>query len=217
MSTPDEVLAKNRQWSDGINIQQPALLKELSNGQSPEFLWIGCSDSRVPPSIITNSQPGDLFVHRNIANLIIWNDQNLRSVVDYAVSTLKVKHIVICGHYQCGGVKAAESVDIPGPTGEWIQPIRNLQKKHSEFLVQLKDDKAKWDFMCAANVIEQVSNMAGLKEVQHAWQERDDLSIYGWIFEISSGIIDSLISDVSSREKVEQYCSDALTSLQERY
>lgn len=217
MSTPDEVLAKNRQWSDEINTQQPELLKKLSNGQSPEFLWIGCSDSRVPPCTITNSQPGDLFVHRNIANLIIWNDQNLRSVVDYAVSTLKVKHIVICGHYQCGGIKAAESNDIPGPTGEWIHPIRNLRNKHSRFLAQLKNDKAKWDFMCAANVIEQVSKMAVLKEVQQTWQERDDLSIHGWIYEISSGLIDSLVSDIRSGEKVEECCSDALFSLKERY
>ena len=181
----------NIAWAEKIKANDPEFFNRLSEQQTPDYLWIGCSDSRVPATQIVNLQPGEVFVHRNIANVVVHNDTNCLSVIQFAVEVLKVKHIIVCGHYGCGGVKAAVEDQDHGLINEWLQHIKEVKQKH---LVELEDltPEQKNNRMCELNVIEQVKHVSETVAVQNAWKNGNPLSVHGWIYNISDGILHDL-------------------------
>lgn len=194
MSTPSRLLEQNRAWSDRVQSRSPELFDDLAKGQSPDVLWIGCADSRVPPDRIVDCDPGQLFVHRNVANLVVDTDLNGMAVVQFAVHVLEVSHVVVCGHYGCGGVKAALSNDSTGVLGHWLEPLSALCRHHASELEDL-DEGERWDRCCELNVEVQVQNLAYAPPVRHAWEDGRDFAIHGWIYELDTGRIQDL--DVS--------------------
>lgn len=181
----------NKKFSLSKKFDDPEYFKKLSLGQTPDYLWIGCSDSRVPANEVTGTQSGEIFVHRNIANLVIHTDLNLLSVLEYAVKYLKVKHIIVCGHYGCGGVRASMSNDMHGMVDQWLTNIKDVYYKHREQLDMIQDMDKRADRLTELNVIEQVRNLAKTIIVQNAWQERP-LHLHGWVYGINSGLITDL-------------------------
>tara|TARA_B110000967_G_scaffold196803_1_gene227822 strand:+ start:123 stop:719 length:597 start_codon:yes stop_codon:yes gene_type:complete len=181
----------NIAWAEKIKANDPEFFNRLSEQQTPDYLWIGCSDSRVPATQIVNLPPGEVFVHRNIANVVVHNDTNCLSVIQFAVEVLKVKHIIVCGHYGCGGVKAAVEDQDHGLINEWLQHIKLVKQKH---LAELEDLTAeqKNTRMCELNVIEQVKHVSETAAVQQAWKNGNAVSIHGWIYDISDGILHDL-------------------------
>jgi carbonic anhydrase len=182
----------NKNWAQKITDQDPEHFSRLAEIQNPEYLWIGCSDSRVPANVITGLQPGEVFVHRNIANQIIHTDYNCMSVVQYAVDVLKVKHIIVCGHYQCGGVCAAMGNDQNGLVDDWLRHLKDTYFKHRHDIDELSDEQLKLDKLCEVNVKEQVYNLAKTKIIQNAWARGQELTIHGWIYSIADGILKDL-------------------------
>ncbi|WP_299007786.1 carbonate dehydratase [uncultured Shewanella sp.] len=187
----------NRRWADRIVKEDPQFFEQLAIQQHPEYLWIGCSDSRVPSNQIIDLMPGEVFVHRNIANMVMHSDINCLSVLQYAVEVLKVKHIMVVGHYGCGGVKAAMGTDRLGLIDNWLHPIRSLYKAQKDTLSHL-DEKAQFDRLCELNVIEQVGNVTATTIVQDAWHRGQELAIHGWIYSIENGLLSDL--DVTVNE-----------------
>lgn len=184
---------KNRAWAQKINEQDPDFFTALSQQQSPEYLWIGCSDSRVPANQIVDMLPGEIFVHRNIANLVIHTDMNCLSVMQYAVDVLKVKHIIVCGHYGCGGIKAAMMQGKRfGLIDNWIRHIQDIITKHKVMLDGINDQERLFDKICELNVIEQVFNVCLSTIVQDAWLKGQELSVHGWIYRVSDGLLHDL-------------------------
>lgn len=181
----------NSAWTTKINKQDPAFFSGLAKQQSPEILWIGCSDSRVPPTQIMDLAPGDLFVHRNIANVIVHTDLNCLSVMQYAVEVLKVKHIIVCGHYGCGGVKAALEDQENGLIDNWLAHIKDVKRKHSDALRNLSADQ-KHHTLCELNVKEQVRNVCHTTIVQKAWKNDAELAVHGWIYNLEDGLLKDL-------------------------
>lgn len=181
----------NKFFSDSKKAIDPDYFKILAKGQSPEYLWIGCSDSRVPANEITNTQSGEIFVHRNIANLVVHTDTNLLSVLEYSVKYLKVKHIIVCGHYGCGGVKAAMSNAKLGFVDNWIRNIKDVYFKYQDELKNIENEEDRVNKLAEFNVIEQVKNLAKTSIVQDAWEERD-LHLHGWIYGLNDGLIKDL-------------------------
>lgn len=186
-----QLLENNRAWAANRESQTPGIFSEQASGQSPEFLWIGCADSRIPPNTITGLQPGELFVHRNVANLVTPNDPNLLSVLHYSVLALKVKHIILCGHYGCGGVKHAIDGQPFGIVDQWVQPIRELALKKTETLAPL-NDQAHFDRLCELNVIQQVENLRQTATVLEAWKGGQSLAIHAWIYQLKNGQLKNL-------------------------
>ncbi|QSX32054.1 carbonate dehydratase [Shewanella avicenniae] len=186
-----QLFDNNRRWAERIRSENPEFFGTLAKQQNPEYLWIGCSDSRVPSNQIIDLLPGEVFVHRNIANLVIHTDLNCLSVLQYAVDVLKVKHIMVVGHYGCGGVKAALSNSRHGLIDNWLGHLRDIHRIHSEELEQL-DEKARFDRMCELNVIEQVSNVVSTTIVQDAWERGQELAIHGWLYSIENGLLTDL-------------------------
>ena len=191
LKTLQHLFDNNIAWAEKIKASDPDFFDRLSEQQTPDYLWIGCSDSRVPATQIVNLQPGEVFVHRNIANVVVHNDTNCLSVIQFAVEVLKVKHIIVCGHYGCGGVKAAVEDQDHGLINEWLQHIKEVKQKH---LVELEDltPEQKNNRMCELNVIEQVKHVSETVAVQNAWKNGNPLSIHGWIYNISDGILHDL-------------------------
>ena len=191
MKTLQHLFDNNIAWAEKIKASDPEFFDRLSEQQTPDYLWIGCSDSRVPATQIVNLPPGEVFVHRNIANVVVHNDTNCLSVIQFAVEVLKVKHIIVCGHYGCGGVKAAVEDQDHGLINEWLQHIKAVKQKH---LVELEDltSEQKNNRMCELNVIEQVKHVSETAAVQQAWKNGNALSIHGWIYDISDGILHDL-------------------------
>ncbi|GAA4796291.1 carbonate dehydratase [Olivibacter ginsenosidimutans] len=185
--TFNKILAGNAAWVDEVERDTTGLFKELAKGQSPELLWIGCADSRVPANQITNTRPGDVFVHRNIANMCIHSDMNMLSVLDYAVNVLKVKHVIVAGHYGCGGVAAALSQKQFGLIDNWLCHIKDVYRLYRDELDAIEDETAKVNRLVELNVAEQVFNLCKTTIVQNAWKERDDLAIHGMVIELASG------------------------------
>jgi carbonic anhydrase len=181
----------NVAWAEKIKANDPGFFDRLSEQQTPDYLWIGCSDSRVPATQIVNLPPGEVFVHRNIANVVVHNDTNCLSVIQFAVEVLKVKHIIVCGHYGCGGVKAAVEDQDHGLINEWLAHIKEVKQKHLAELADLTADQ-KNNRMCELNVIEQVKHVSETAAVQNAWKNGNALSIHGWIYDISDGILHDL-------------------------
>ena len=187
----EDLKANNRAWSLKKTEVDPDFFKRLENQQSPEYLWIGCSDSRVPANEIVGLDPGELFVHRNVANLAPPQDANYLSVLQFAVEVLKVKHIMVVGHYGCGGVKAAVDGLRLGLVDHWLHPIREVYEAHQAD-VDLLDEKDRWDRMCELNVIRQVQNVASDLFVRDAWKKGQVLSVHGWCYRLSNGLVNDL-------------------------
>ena len=188
----DQLLQGNRDFVKGIMSNDPDYFKKLASGQSPEVLWIGCSDSRVPANQLTNTKPGEVFVHRNIANLCIHTDMNMLSVLDYAVNVLKVKHVIVAGHYGCGGVAAAMGNKQHGVIDNWLRHIKDVYRLHAHELDLISNENLRADRLVELNVNEQVYNLCKTTIIQNAWKERDDLEIHGWVIDIRTGYVKDL-------------------------
>ncbi len=188
----DDLKAKNRAWSQGKTQVDPDFFKRLERQQSPEYLWIGCSDSRVPANEIVGLDPGELFVHRNVANLAPPQDANYLSVLQFAVDVLKIKHVMVVGHYGCGGVKAAVDGQRRGLVDHWLHPIRETYAANREELEALPQGHARDDRLCELNVVRQVKNVASDIFVQDAWKRGQPLSVHGWCYRLSDGLVNDL-------------------------
>ncbi len=187
-----KLLENNKAWVTIQNYNNPNFFKQLSEGQSPEYLWIGCSDSRVPANEITGTRPGEMFVHRNIANMVVHSDMNLLSVLSYAVEVLKVKHIIVCGHYNCGGVNAAMGNKQYGLIDNWLRHIKDVYRYHHKELDAIKDEDLRARRFVELNVIEQVHDLGKTSIVQNAWKTKQPLHIHGWVYDIKDGLIKDL-------------------------
>lgn len=197
MKTLDHLFENNLAWATSIKENDPDFFSRLSTQQSPEYLWIGCSDSRVPANQITNLQPGEVFVHRNIANVVVHTDLNCLSVIQFAVEVLKVKHIIVCGHYGCGGIKAALENHEHGLIDNWLRHVKDVIRFNQSKFEGLTHE-TKLDLLCELNVKEQVKNIRDTTIVQNAWRQGKELSIHGWIYSIENGILKDLDNSTSS-------------------
>ncbi len=187
-----KLLDNNKKWvADQLSVD-PTYFDKLAQSQHPEYLWIGCSDSRVPANQITGTQPGDVFVHRNIANMVIHSDMNMLSVLSYAVEVLKVKHIIVCGHYGCGGVMAAMENKQFGLIDNWLRHIKDVYRLHYKELNSIQDKKQKADRLVELNVIEQVQDLGKTSIVQNAWKREQPLHLHGWVYDVKDGLIKDL-------------------------
>lgn len=193
ISKVKQLLLNNKQWLESKIKINPQYFKEMEKGQDPHYLWIGCSDSRVPANEITGTEPGEMFVHRNVANLVIYNDLNLMSVVNYSVDVLKIDHIIVCGHTHCGGVRAAMQSSDLGMMNHWLVHIKNVADLHEEELSQIINNEERYKRLIELNTIEQVKNLARLSIVQEHWRNRKAPYIHGWLYDIGSGVINPLI------------------------
>jgi len=187
-----QLLENNKQWVASQLAQDPVYFDKLAHSQNPEYLWIGCSDSRVPANQITGTSPGDIFVHRNIANMVIHSDMNMLSVLSYAVEVLKVKHIIVCGHYGCGGVLAAMENKQFGLIDNWLRHIKDVYRLHFKELDAISNTKDRADRLVELNVIEQVQDLGKTSIVQNAWKREQPLHIHGWLYDVKDGIIKDL-------------------------
>ncbi|MCC9043197.1 carbonic anhydrase [Myroides sp. M-43] len=187
-----KILERNKEWVEDRLSVNPDYFKRLSEKQTPPVLWIGCSDSRVPANEIIGAEPGDVFVHRNIANMVIHSDMNMLSVLDYAVNILKIKDIIVCGHYGCGGVLAAMKNESYGLIDNWIRHIKTVYRLHNQELDQIDDEVARFNRFVELNVHEQVYDLAKTSIVQEAWARNQDLSIHGWVYGLNSGYVTDL-------------------------
>jgi carbonic anhydrase len=199
VSKLDRLIASNKEWADTINRENPDFFAKLSQQQNPDYLWIGCSDSRVPANQIVGLMPGEVFVHRNVANQVIHSDLNCLSVVQFAVEVLKVKHIIVCGHYGCGGVQAAYKNQRHGLVDNWLSHVKDVHYKHIDELKKL-DDKAAQDRLCELNVMEQVRNLARTTVIRDAWQNGQELVLHGFVYGLHNGLINNLGIDIGSFE-----------------
>ncbi|TGD56946.1 carbonate dehydratase [Flavobacterium humi] len=194
------ILENNREWVESQLAIDPNYFKDLSKGQNPPLLWIGCSDSRVPANEIIGAKPGEVFVHRNIANMVIHTDMNMLSVLDYAVNVLKVKHVIVCGHYGCGGVKAAMTNGSFGIIDNWIRHIKDVYRLNKKELGAIQDEDARFNKFVEINVKEQVSDLAKTSIVQSAWKNGQELTLHGWVYGLNSGFVTDLEVNYSSNE-----------------
>ena len=188
MQKINELLAANKQWAEELTEEDPQFFERLSEAQNPELLWIGCADSRISPTSSVGLLPGEMFVHRNVANLVHHSDMNCLAVMQFAVEVLKVRHIIVCGHYGCGGVKAAFDDSRFGLVDNWLRNIQDLMHKHRDAIEKAGDYDARLDKLCELNVIEQVANVGETTIVQDAWDRGQELFIHGWIYRIAEGI-----------------------------
>ena len=198
METYQRLLIENKAWAQEVKQHNPNFFTNLAEAQNPDFLWIGCSDSRVPANTVTNSGPGEIFVHRNIANLVLADDSNALSVIQYAVNHLLVPHVIICGHYNCGGVKTAyEHLNQPfklGRLGNWLDNIKAVYSKHQSTLDAIEDETERLNAFVETNVKEQINNLAQTDIIQDAWAKRQAPILHGWVYGLNNGIIKELIT-----------------------
>jgi len=213
MSDLKHLFDKNRQWSEGIRRDDPEFFQRLSRLQEPEYLWIGCSDSRVPANQIAGLLPGEVFVHRNVANQVVHSDLNCLSVLQYGVDALRVKHILVVGHYGCGGVKAAHLNLRLGLVDNWLRHIQDVKQKHAAQLVPITDDKALVDRLCELNVIEQMANVCRTTLVQDAWDRGQNLSVHGWVYGIEDGLLREMGVAASSRDEAAAVYFDTVDNI----
>lgn len=201
MNTLKHLFDRNLAWANEIKEKDPEFFSQLSKQQAPEYLWIGCSDSRVPANQIVNLPPGEVFVHRNIANVVVHTDLNCLSVIQFAVEVLKVKHIIVCGHYGCAGIRAAMENQEHGLIDNWLRHIKDVSRFNADKLNGLEHDE-RLKLLCELNVIEQVTNVCNSTIVQNAWKNGADLSVHGWVYSIENGIIKDLDASFSSRDQL---------------
>lgn len=198
---------QNREWAEAINNEDPTFFEGLSKAQDPDYLWIGCSDSRVPANQIVNLPPGDVFVHRNIANVVVHTDLNCLSVIHFAVEVLKVKHIIVCGHYDCGGIKAALDRHDHGLIDYWLLHIKDVARMNAAELAGL-DEQGTINRLCELNVAEQVANVCDTSIIRNAWAAGDELSVHGWIYGIEDGLLQDLGICITSPEDRKEMMKD---------
>ncbi len=196
------LIENNRRWSDQIRKDDPGFFEKLSRQQSPEYLWIGCADSRVPANEIVGLLPGELFVHRNVANVVVHTDTNCMSVLQFAVEVLRVKHIIVCGHYGCGGVRAAMGSTELGMIDSWLRHIKDVYFRHQVVLDAVRDESARADRLCELNVIAQVYNVCYTTIVQNAWARGQQLTVNGWIYGLHDGLVQDLEVSVSGADQL---------------
>jgi carbonic anhydrase len=202
-----QLFANNKHWSETIRQRDPDFFTRLQHQQTPAYLWIGCSDSRVPANEIVGLLPGELFVHRNVANVVVHADLNCLSVMQYAVDVLNVQHIIVCGHYGCGGVKAALLDQRAGLVDNWLRHVQDVREKH-EALITSTPEEHRWDLLCELNVIEQVVNVCQTTVIQDAWKNGQPLTIHGWIYGLRDGLLKDLGLCVSApAELPSDYCA----------
>jgi carbonic anhydrase len=194
------LLDNNRRWAAETTARDPDFFRRLTGQQAPDYLWIGCADSRVPANEIVGMAPGELFVHRNVANLVVHSDLNCLSVLQYAIDVLKVEHVIVCGHYGCGGVAAALHDDRHGLVDNWLRPIRDIARAHKAAFDALPVGRARVDRLCELNVIEQVGNVSETTVIQDAWTRRQRLAVHGWIYRLDDGLLHDLGITMSSRD-----------------
>lgn len=187
-----KIIENNKKWVEEKLQINPNYFNNLAEGQNPPLLWIGCSDSRVPANEIIGAEPGEVFVHRNIANMVVHSDMNMLSVLDYAVNALKVKHVIVCGHYGCGGVKAAMGNDSIGIIDNWIRHIKDVYRLHRQELDSIEDEKKRFNTFVEINVKEQVLDLAKTSIVQNAWKNGQELTLHGWVYGLNSGYVTDL-------------------------
>jgi len=192
MAGLEHLLENNRDWAARMRSRDPAFFEKLAGQQSPGYLWIGCSDSRVPANQIVGLPPGEIFVHRNVANVVVHTDLNCLSVIQVAVEMLGVKHIIVCGHYGCGGVRASMESDHHGLIDNWLRHIQDVRQKHEGALAAIGDDRARFARLCELNVIEQVVNVCQTTVVRGAWRRGQALTVHGWIYGLEDGLIRDL-------------------------
>ena len=189
MKSYEKLLENNKDWAEQAVNNDPEFFNRLKNTQSPEYLWIGCSDSRVPPDSITGTRPGEIFIHRNIANMVVHTDLNMLSVLQYAVEVLKVKHVIVCGHYGCGGVKAAMTHQSLGIINKWLRNIKDVYRMHQDEVNFLSNDDEKLNKLIELNVQEQVMNLAKTSIIQKAWKDNHAPHLHGWVYGLNDGLI----------------------------
>ncbi|MEK8180751.1 carbonate dehydratase [Flavobacterium buctense] len=199
-----KILDNNKKWVESQLAIDVEYFKDLAKGQQPPLLWIGCSDSRVPANEIIGAKPGEVFVHRNIANMVIHSDMNMLSVLDYAVNVLKVKHVIVCGHYGCGGVKAAMGNQSIGLIDNWIRHIKDVYRLHEDYLNSFKDEDERFNKFVEINAQEQVFDLAKTSIVQGAWRNGQDLTLHGWTYGLNSGYVTDLGVNMSSNEELDE-------------
>jgi carbonic anhydrase len=210
-----QLFDNNRQWSQQITADDPQFFEKLSKQQSPTYLWIGCADSRVPANEIVGLLPGELFVHRNVANVVVHSDLNCLSVVQYAVEVLKVKHIIVCGHYGCGGVQAAVRDQRLGLIDNWLRHVQDVVQKYPKLIAACATETDKVNRACELNVIDQVLNVAQTTIVQAAWDRGQNLTVHGWVYGLQNGLLKDLKATVSDPAKIHDAQSRALQGLTE--
>ena len=213
MSQLQHLLDSNRAWASQVKADDPSFFKRLSRQQNPKYLWIGCSDSRVPANQVTGLQPGEVFVHRNIANVMSHGDLNCLSVMQFAVDILKVEHIIVCGHYGCGGVRAVLDGTRIGLADNWLRHVGDVAIQHAEMLSGIELDSLRQARLCELNVIEQVVNVCQTTVVQDAWTRGQTLSVHGWIYGLLDGRIRELGFGVDGQSKLHEAYAEALSSI----
>lgn len=213
MSSTSDLLQHNRDWADRISAEDPEFFERLSRQQAPEYLWIGCSDSRVPANQIIDMAPGEVFVHRNIANVVVQSDLNCLSVVQFAVDVLKVKHILVVGHYGCGGVHAALHGKRLGLCDNWIRHVGNVAETHGGFLSSVGDTELQHDRLCELNVLEQVINVCHTTVLQDAWLRGQEVAVHGWVYTLRDGRVHDLGVDIDSLDAIEPRYKAALARI----
>lgn len=199
MSDIDELIKNNRLWAARMTAGDPDFFGRLARQQAPEYLWIGCADSRVPANEIAGMMPGELFVHRNVANLVVHSDLNCLSVMQYAVDVLKVKHIIVTGHYNCGGIAAALRNQSFGLIDNWLRHVQDVYHLHREEVDALETESRQVARLCELNVLEQVVNVCRTTVVQAAWQNGQDVSVHGWIYDVKDGLVHSLVGPINNK------------------
>jgi carbonic anhydrase len=205
MSRPsrlDHLFRQNRAWSEGVRLADPLYFERLAAQQSPDYLWIGCSDSRVPPSTLLGLAPGEVFVHRNVANVVAHSDFNCLSVLEFAVEVLRVRHVIVCGHYGCGGVKAALEDHRLGLIDNWLRHIRDVRCAHEEELAAIDDEAERLKRLCELNVARQVEHVCATTIVQRAWEREQPLAVHGWVYGLRDGLIKDLGVTADGAEEV---------------
>ncbi|MBA3904719.1 MAG: carbonate dehydratase [Rhodocyclaceae bacterium] len=208
-----ELFENNRSWAEDTIARDPDFFTRLANQQSPAYLWIGCSDSRVPANQITGLAPGEVFVHRNVANVVVHTDLNCLSVMQFAVDVLKVKHIIVCGHYGCSGVAAALFSDRLGLIDNWLRHIQDVRDKHAPMLAAIADPARRADRLCELNVIEQVVNVSRTTIARDAWARGQELSVHGWIYGVRDGLLRDLSVSVTRLDELAAIHANALAAL----
>jgi len=203
MNELEDLLEKNRVWAEGIKAQDPEFFHALAKQQNPRYLWIGCSDSRVPATQLVGLQPGEMFVHRNVANMVIHTDFNCLSVMQFAVDVLGVSHIIVCGHYGCGGVQAAMQNLQLGLIDNWLRHVQDVMHNHAPLLAKIADETERLNKLCELNVIEQVLNVSRTTVLQNAWGRGQELAVHGWIYGIRDGLLRDLNICITNQNELE--------------
>ena len=211
------LLDANRTWAAAQIDRDPDFFKRLENQQSPEYFWIGCSDSRVPANTIVNLQPGEVFVHRNVANQVFHGDLNGQSATQFAVDILKVKHIIVCGHYGCSGVRMAMRGDRVGLADAWVRPIHQLARRHNLIAGEPAGEQKCLDQLCELNVIEQVKHLCESTLIEDAWERGQNLTVHGWVYSLKDGLVRNLNMSIANRHETDQVYGSAAAELKKRY